>query len=92
MRPVVEQSVAFDAAAFVEDLQAAGYGISAYWPVPRGGEKARPPSYFIQPPESGFGAEYSAVMARWTDAMDVHPEHVALVVDYVFKRAREARR
>ena len=90
MSAAVEQSVEFDAAAFVANLQAAGYGVSAYWPVPRGGEKARPPSYFIRPPEDGFGAEYAAVMARWTDAMDAHPEHVALVVDYVFKRSQEA--
>ncbi len=91
MSPAIEMPTTFDAAGFVADLQAAGYGVVAYQPVPRGGdERARSPSYFIRPPEDGFGAEYAAVMARWTDAMDAYPEHVALVVDYVFKRSREA--
>lgn len=82
--------VAFDAAAFVTDLQGAGYSVAAYQPVPRGGEKAKPPSYFIQPPEGhGFGAAYIAVITRWTDSMDACPDHVDRVVDYVFKCSRE---
>ena len=80
----------FDPAAFVADLQAAGYGVSAYQDVPRGGEKARPPNYLIRPPEGGFGADYAAVMAWWWGSMDACPDHVERVVDYVFKCSREA--
>ncbi|MGI3903044.1 MAG: hypothetical protein ACRYGP_30190 [Janthinobacterium lividum] len=90
MSPVAEQAVAFDPAAFAADMHAIGYGICAYWPVPRGEEKAKPPSYFIQPPEDGFGVEYATVMSRWRGAMNACPDHVVLVVDYVFKCSREA--
>ncbi len=90
MSAIADHSAVFDAAAFVADLQASGHCLTAYWPVPRGGEKARPPSYFIRPPKGGFGAGYIAVMARWSKAMDVCPDHVERVVDYVFKRSRDA--
>ena len=80
---------AFDPAAFVDDLLAAGYRVSAYVGVPCGGLSVEPPSYIIRPPPGrGFGAAYTAVMSRWADAIGACPDHIERVVAYVFERHR----
>lgn len=80
---------AFDPAAFVDDLLAAGYRVSAYLGVPCGGLSVEPPSYIIRPlPGRGSGAGYRAVMARWADAIGACPDHIERVVAYVFERCR----
>ena len=84
--------VSFDPVAFLADLTAAGYRVSAYRSIPRGGgENTSTPSYFIQPPAGrGFGEDHRAIMARWSDAMDACPDHVERVVAHVFEQRREA--
>ena len=93
-RPAVAAAlpVAFDPEAFLADLTAAGYGVTAYRSVPRPGQdEISTPSYYVQPPENGgFGDDYFAIMARWTDAMKACPDHVERVTAEVFKRCREA--
>ncbi len=83
---------AFDPAAFLADLTAAGYGVTAYRSVPCAGYgEISKPSYYIEPPErDGFGDDYSAIMARWTGAMKACPDHVERVTAEVFKQCREA--
>ena len=84
---------AFDPAACVNDLLAAGYRISAYVSVPCDGFSVEPPAYLIRPPPGrGFGAAYTAVMARWADAMDACPDHVERVVTYAFGQPGAAHR
>ena len=84
---------AFDPAAFVEDLQRAGCGVVAYQPIAPGGEDSRSASYVIRLPKGReFGDAYAAVIARWADAVNTCPDHAERVADYVFTRAREARR
>ena len=81
----------FDPAAFVADLEAAGYEAVGYYPIPLGREPAKPSTYFICPPKGrGFDATYGAVMAKWGNAMDACPDHVDRVVAYVFQQARRA--
>ncbi len=83
--------LAFDPAAFLAELTEAGYGVTAYRSIPRGGENISTPSYFIRPPEGrGFGNDYLAIMARWADAVRACPEHVESVVAEVFERHRVA--
>ena len=85
--------VAFDPAAFVTDLAAAGYSVIAHRSVPRGGERTSIPSYVIQPRRGrGFGKGYIAVMARWNAAMDACPDHVEHVVAYAFSQPSGAHR
>ena len=90
--PIAAQAAlptAFDPAAFVDDLLAAGYRVSAYVGVPCGGLSVEPPSYIIRPPPGrGLGAGYRAVMARWADAIGACPDHIERVVAYVFERHR----
>ena len=65
-------AASFDAAGFVADLVAAGLMVGVVRDVPRGGEKAEPPSYFIRSVEGqglGSASGYDAVMARWRPAM-----------------------
>ena len=86
-----EVTLAFDPAAFIADLKAAGYSLIAYRAVPRGGEPAEPPGYFIRPPKGcGFGAAYTAVMARWWDAMDACPDHAERVAVHVLGQTGRA--
>lgn len=81
----------FDAAAFVADLMAAGYGVSAYYDVPRGGKTPSEPRYMIRPPRGcGFAVNYPDLMARWGDAIEACPDHVERVVAYVFECGRAA--
>ncbi|RYB06249.1 hypothetical protein [Lichenibacterium ramalinae] len=76
----------FDPAAFLSDLRAAGYDVTACRGVPRGGGAAPSPSYFITPTGgSGFGEVYLAVMVKWTAAMNACPDHVERVVAHVFE-------
>lgn len=83
--------LAFYPAAFIADLKAAGYGVVAYYPVPRGGEPAEPPGYFIRPPKGrGFGVAYTAVMTKWRDAMNACPDHVERVASHVSEHFRSA--
>ncbi len=83
--------VAFDPAAFLAELTAAGYGVTAYRSIPRGGENISTPSYFIRPPDGrGFGDDYLAIMARWADEVRACPDHVERVTAEVFKQCREA--
>ena len=82
---------AFDPAAFLSDLRAAGYDVTACRGVPRGGRAAPSPSYFITPMGgSGFGEGYLAVMVKWTDALKACPDHVERVVDHVFEKSQVA--
>ena len=94
--PIAAQAAlptAFDPAAFVDDLLAAGYRVSAYVGVPCGGLSVEPPSYIIRPPPGrGFGAAYTAIMSRWADAMDACPDHVERVVTYAFGQPGAAHR
>ena len=74
--------VAFDPAAFVAEIMATGYVVSAHRSVPLpGGEKVSRPSYRIEPPpDRGFGEADLAIMAPWNAAMDACPDHVKRVV------------
>ena len=77
---------AFDPAAFVADLRAAGYTVTAIREVPR--PDAGRPSYCIQPAVGrGFGDGYISVMERWADAMAACPDHVDHVVAHLARVA-----
>ncbi len=69
MNPAIEMPTTFDAAAFVADLHAAGMTVTLVLPVPRGGETAKPPLYWIKP-----NRRYTEVMGRWWDAMEACPD------------------
>lgn len=71
----------FDAAGFVADMTAAGLVMGIMRDVPRGGETAEPPTYFIRPSRG-----YAGVMSKWADAMDACPEHVGRVVAVLLER------
>ena len=68
----VEGPVAFDPAAFVADLRAAGCRVVVGGPIR---PSDLPDGYFIAPSRG-----YPAVMARWSDAMEACPDHIERVV------------
>lgn len=87
---VAAGAVAFNPAAFVADLRAAGYTVSAMPDIPQPSWDMRAPTYSIMPARGrGFGEAYFDVMERWTGAMDACPDHVSLVVAYVLERDRK---
>lgn len=88
----VSGAAAFDPAAFVADLQAAGFSVIAMRSIPQPGWGANRPAYCIGPgSRSAFGGRrYLAVMARWSDAMDACPDHVDRVVAHVLEQGSQA--
>ncbi len=79
----------FDPAAFVADIRAAGFSITAMRDAPQPGWGAGRPTYCIGPgARTTFGRPYLAIMARWSDAMDACPDHVERVVAHIVEQAR----
>lgn len=88
----VAGAAAFDPAAFVADLHAAGFSVIAMRETPQPGWGACRPAYCIGPgPRGAFsGRRYLAVMARWSDAMDACPDHVERVVAHLLEQGPRA--
>ena len=77
-------SAAFDPAAFVADLRAAGCRVVLSTPGTRFGPGDEAATYIIGPADGhGFGDAYSDVMMRWADALAASRENVERVVAHL---------
>lgn len=71
-------AAAFDLAAFLADLDAAGYRVVLSAPGTRFGPGDEVSTYFIRPSPG-----YSHVMLRWHEALAACPDHVPRMVAYL---------
>ncbi len=76
-----KRPAAFDPATFVADLRAAGCRVVLSAPGTQFDPSDEVPTYFIRPAPG-----YTAVMARWHDALAACPDHVGRVVAVLIER------